>query len=86
VTYRPLFSGPAVDRLPELEFQRPQPEVELSRADAEQLGIANGQAVTVRSNGISVELRARLTRDLAAGVARIPDVHAGDLEGRVEIS
>ena len=86
VTYRPLFSGPAVDRVPELEFQRPQPEVELSREDAERLGIANGQAVTVRANGTSVALRARLSRELAAGVARIPDVHAGDLEGQVEIS
>ena len=86
MTYRPLFSGPAVDRVPELEFQRPQPEVELSREDAERLGITTGQTVTVRANGTSVELRARLSRELAAGVARIPDVHAGDLEGRVEVS
>src|ERR671922_1160224 len=86
VTYRPLFSGPAVDRVPELEFQRPQPEVELSREDAERLGITTGQTVTVRANGTSVELRARLSRELAAGVARIADVHAGDLEGQVEIS
>jgi anaerobic selenocysteine-containing dehydrogenase len=85
VTYKPLFSGPAVERVPELQFQRPGPEVELSRDDARRLGISDGQAVKVRSNGTSLELRARLSRELAAGVARIPDEHAGGLEGRVEI-
>jgi anaerobic selenocysteine-containing dehydrogenase len=85
VTYRPLFSGPAVERVPELQFQRPGPEVELSREDARRLGIANGQTVEVSSNGTSVRLRARLSRELAAGVARVPDEHVGGLEGRVEI-
>src|SRR6185503_10436654 len=30
VSYRPLFSGPAIDRIPELQFQRPGPEIELA--------------------------------------------------------
>ena len=30
LTYRPLFSGPAVERVSELQFQRPGPEIELS--------------------------------------------------------
>ncbi|HEU6443531.1 MAG TPA: molybdopterin-dependent oxidoreductase [Gaiellaceae bacterium] len=86
VTYRPLFSGPAVERVPELQFQRPGAEVELPRDAARQLGIANGQTVNVRSNGTSVRLRARLTRELPPGVARIPDEHAAGLDGRVEVS
>jgi predicted molibdopterin-dependent oxidoreductase YjgC len=86
VTYRPLFSGPAVERVPELEFQRAAAEVELSRDDARRLGIRNGQTVNVRSNGTSLELRARLTRELAPGVARIADEHAAGLEGHVEVS
>jgi predicted molibdopterin-dependent oxidoreductase YjgC len=86
VTYRPLFSGPAVERVPELQFQRPGPEVELSRDDARRLGIAEGQTVSVRSNGTSLELRARLSRELPAGVARIPLEHAAGLEGRVEVA
>jgi NADH-quinone oxidoreductase subunit G len=86
VTYRPLFSGPAVERVPELQFQRPGPEVELSRDDAKQLGIAEGQTVSVRSNGTSLELRARLSRELSPGVARIPVEHAAGLEGRVEVA
>jgi NADH-quinone oxidoreductase subunit G len=85
VSYRPLFSGPAVERVPELQFQRPEPEVELSRADAQRLGIRNGQEVTVRSNGTSVALRARLAEDVALGVARIAEEHAGGLEPRVEV-
>jgi anaerobic selenocysteine-containing dehydrogenase len=86
VAYRPLFSGPAVDRTPELEFQRPPAEVQLARADARARGIRNGQTVTVSSNGTSVELRARIARDLSAGTARIPREHAGDLHPLVEVT
>ncbi|HTR32766.1 MAG TPA: 2Fe-2S iron-sulfur cluster-binding protein, partial [Gaiellaceae bacterium] len=77
VAYRPLFSGAAVERTPELEFQRPAAEVQLSPADAKERGIRNGQAVTVSSNGTSVELRARIARDLADGVVRVAAEHAG---------
>jgi NADH dehydrogenase/NADH:ubiquinone oxidoreductase subunit G len=85
VTYRPLFSGPAVERIPELQFQRPEPEVELSAADAARLGIANGREVTVRSNGTSATLRARLAEDLSEGAARIAEEFARGLEHRVEV-
>jgi NADH dehydrogenase/NADH:ubiquinone oxidoreductase subunit G len=85
VAYRPLFSGPAVDRTPELEFQRPPAEVQLARADARARGIRNGQTVTVSSNGTSLELRARIAKDLSAGTARIAREHAGDLHLLVEV-
>jgi predicted molibdopterin-dependent oxidoreductase YjgC len=86
VAYRPLFSGPAVDRTPELDFQRPPAEVQLARADARARGIRNGQTVTVSSNGTSVQLRARIAKDLAAGTVRVPREHAGDLHLHVEVS
>jgi NADH-quinone oxidoreductase subunit G len=86
VRYRPLFSGPAVERVPELDFQRPEAEVELSPEDASQRKIATGETVTVSHNGTSLELRARIARDLRAGVVRIAQQHAGDLGGRVEVS
>ncbi|MFY9581077.1 MAG: molybdopterin-dependent oxidoreductase, partial [Gaiellaceae bacterium] len=54
VRYRPLFSGPAVERVPELQFQRPAAEIELAEDDAHARGIRNGDDVTVRSNGTSV--------------------------------
>jgi NADH dehydrogenase/NADH:ubiquinone oxidoreductase subunit G len=85
VAYRPLFSGAAVERTPELQFQRPEPEVHLSRHDARARGIRNGQTVTVSSNGTSVELRARVAHDLRAGVVRIAREHAGDLHPSVEV-
>jgi NADH dehydrogenase/NADH:ubiquinone oxidoreductase subunit G len=86
VAYRPLFTGPAVERTPELQFQRPDAVVELSRDDARSRGIRNGAAVTVSSNGTSVELRARIARDLDAGVVRIAQDHAADLHATVEVS
>jgi NADH-quinone oxidoreductase subunit G len=83
--YRPLVSGPAVERVRELAFQRPDREVEISVADAERRGISSGDDVHVRSNGTSVELRARVNRKLLEGVARIADEHAADLHATVEV-
>ena len=70
---------------PELGFQRPGREVELSAPDAESRGIAGGDSVVVRSNGTSVELRARVNRKLIDGVVRVADEHAGDLHPTVEV-
>ena len=83
--YRPLFSGPAVERVHELQFQRPASEIELAAADAQLRRIATGDPVLVRSNGASVELRARVNRKLARGVARIAEEHAADLHPSVEV-
>jgi anaerobic selenocysteine-containing dehydrogenase len=86
VAYRPLFSGPAVDRTPELQFQRPSGDVQISRADAKARGIRHGATVTVSSNGTSVELRAQIARDLAAGIVRVAASDAGDLHAIVEVT
>jgi anaerobic selenocysteine-containing dehydrogenase len=85
VAYRPLFSGAAVARSPELQFQRPAAELEISRADARAHGLKNGAAVAVSSNGTSVRLRARIARDLTAGTVRIPQEHAGELNPIVAV-
>ncbi|HWN22244.1 MAG TPA: 2Fe-2S iron-sulfur cluster-binding protein [Gaiellaceae bacterium] len=83
--YRPLFSGPAVERTPELQFQRPAAEIELAADDAERRRIATGDTVSVRSNGTTIELQARVSRALAAGTARIAEEHALDLHRDVEV-
>ncbi len=83
--YRPLFSGHHVERVPELQFQRPGREVVLSAPDADRRGIGNGDLVSLRSNGTSVELRARIDRRLVEGVARIAEEHAGELHLDVEV-
>jgi len=85
VAYKPLFSGAAVERVPELQFQRPEAEVELSVADARRLKIEAGSPVNVSSNGTSVELRARVNPKLLGGVARIAAEHAGELGTSVEV-
>ena len=59
---------------------------ELANEDAKARGIANGATVTVSRNGTSVQLRARIAKDLRKGLVRIAREHAGDLQGRVEVS
>jgi anaerobic selenocysteine-containing dehydrogenase len=86
VAYTPLFSGPAVERVPELQFQRPPAEVTLARSYATAKGIANGDLVTVSSNGTSIELRAKLSDELREGVALIADEHTQDLRGSISIA
>jgi anaerobic selenocysteine-containing dehydrogenase len=86
VAYRALFSGPAVERVPELQFQRPEAELEVARSDAERLGIGNGDEVDVRSNGTSVRLRARLSRTVRPGVVRAAQEHVSDLQEAVEVT
>jgi predicted molibdopterin-dependent oxidoreductase YjgC len=85
VSYKPLFSGAAVERVPELQFQRPAPEVELSPADAKGLRVRTGDEVSVAYNGTSLRLRARVARNLRPGVARVAEEHAAGLGGRVEV-
>jgi len=84
--YRPLFAGAAVERVPELQFQRPPVEVELSVDDAKRRGIASGEDVIVRSNGTSATMRARISRKLMTGVVRIAEEHARDLHATVEVT
>jgi predicted molibdopterin-dependent oxidoreductase YjgC len=86
VTYHPLFSGPAVERVPELQFQRPAAQIEVAFDDARRLGIATGDEVDVRSNGTSVRLRARVSRSLKAGTVRAADEHAAGLHKSVTVS
>jgi NADH dehydrogenase/NADH:ubiquinone oxidoreductase subunit G len=86
VTYRPLFSGPAVERVPELQFQRPEPVLELSHADARSRGIEADDELEVRSNGSSARLRARLSRELPKGTVRAAEEHARGLAWDVEVS
>ncbi|MDQ2982222.1 MAG: hypothetical protein M3R26_07875, partial [Actinomycetota bacterium] len=86
VRYRALFSGPAVERVPELQFQRPPPEVELSPEEAEARGILNGEPVRVTHVAAVRELRARINPSLRVGIARIANEHAGELGGFVEVA
>jgi predicted molibdopterin-dependent oxidoreductase YjgC len=75
-----------VERVPEIQFQRPRAEIELSAEDARSRGIATGDEVIVGSNGTSRTLRARLNRQLGRGTVRIADENAEGLAPQVEVS
>lgn len=86
IRYRALFSGPEVEHVPELSFQRPAPEVEISTEDADRRGIGEGEEVVVRSNGTSVKLRARINASLLPGAVRVAAEHCSELARGVEVS
>jgi predicted molibdopterin-dependent oxidoreductase YjgC len=83
--YRSLFSGPVVERVEELQFQRPEAVIELSEYDASVRHLGNGDAVVVQSNGTSVEMRARVNRRLVRGTVRAPIEHTRELEATVDV-
>src|SRR5262249_27703872 len=86
VAYRPLCSGPAVERVPELQFQRPEPVLEIAPDDAHARGITPGDEVDVRSNGTSARLHARISRTLPPGTVRAPAEHVAELTHDVEVT
>ncbi|MGI9659214.1 MAG: molybdopterin-dependent oxidoreductase [Gaiellaceae bacterium] len=86
VSYSSAFSGRAVELTPSLEFQRPAASIELAAADAERLGVARGDEVTVASNGTSVALRAEINRRLLPGVVRAAEEHVSELDATVEVT
>jgi NADH dehydrogenase/NADH:ubiquinone oxidoreductase subunit G len=86
VAYKPLFSGPAVERVSELQFQRPRAEAEISADDARARGIANGERMTLAAAGHTVTLQARVNKKLSAGIVRVAHEHAGGLQGFVDIA
>jgi NADH-quinone oxidoreductase subunit G len=86
IRYRALFSGPEVEHVPELAFQRPAAEIEISPEDADRRGIADGSDVVVRSNGTRVTLRARINAALLPGMVRAAATHTSELARGVEVS
>jgi len=86
IRYRALFSGPEVEHVPELAFQRPAAEVEISPEDADRRGISGDDEVVVRSNGTRVTLRARINAALLPGMVRVAAEHCTELARGVEVS
>jgi NADH-quinone oxidoreductase subunit G len=86
IRYRALFSGPEVEHVPELAFQRPAAEIEISPEDADRRGIAEGNEVVARSNGTRATLRARINPALLEGAVRVATEHCSELARGVEVS
>jgi NADH-quinone oxidoreductase subunit G len=68
-TYRDLWSGEATERNVALRFLAPAQTVELAPADADRLGLVDGDEVTVRSNGHAVDARVKLRERMRPGAA-----------------
>jgi NADH-quinone oxidoreductase subunit G len=68
-TYRDLWAGEVTDRNVALKFLAPEQRVEIAPADAERLGLTDGDEVQVRSNGTSVAARVQLRERIRPGAA-----------------
>jgi NADH-quinone oxidoreductase subunit G len=66
-TYRDLWAGPITELNPPLRFLAPRQRVEISLADAEQLGIKAGDEVRIGQNGTSVQAAVDIRERIAAG-------------------
>jgi NADH-quinone oxidoreductase subunit G len=77
-TYRDLWADEVTERNAALRFLTPRQRVELATADAEQLGLANGDEVDVRSNGTSVRARVAVRERMRPGAAFLIEGTATD--------
>jgi NADH-quinone oxidoreductase subunit G len=66
-TFRSIWAAPAVELSPALKFLRQRQRAELSPADAQRLGIAHGDRVTVGSNGTRVHATATVRAAVPEG-------------------
>ena len=66
-TFRSLWAAKEVDVSPILQFLIPQPTVELSPADADKLGVREGERVEVGTNGTRIEGTVKLRAAVPAG-------------------
>ena len=77
-TYRPIWASPEVEISPALKFLFPAQRLELSLADAERLGIAEGESVHVSQNGTSLTATAAIRSGVTAGTAFLAEGIASD--------
>ena len=76
-TYRDLWAAEVTDRSPALRFLAPKQTLELAPADADRLGVAQGEEVDVRSNGTSLRARVTISERIRPGAGFL-------IEGTVE--
>jgi NADH-quinone oxidoreductase subunit G len=77
-TYRDLWAGGVAERNPALRFLEPRQTLELAPADAERLGVENGQPVRVSSNGHALEATAAVRARVSEGAGFLIDGTASD--------
>jgi NADH-quinone oxidoreductase subunit G len=77
-TYRDLWAGVVAEHNPALRFLEPRQTLELAPADAERLGVGNGQPVRVSSNGHALEATAVVRARVSQGAGFLIDGTAKD--------
>jgi anaerobic selenocysteine-containing dehydrogenase len=75
IAYRPLVSGPAVERAERLRFLQAT-EIVVALADAERLGLREGQQVTVTHESGRTSGPLHVSRTQQTGAVRVPWVGA----------
>jgi NADH-quinone oxidoreductase subunit G len=76
-TYRPIWADPEVEISPALHFLIPGQQLEISPSDAEWLGIAHGDEVTVTQNGTRLSAKAFVRSAVPAGSAFLAEGISG---------
>ncbi len=72
-TYRPIWAAPECEISPALKFLIPDQQIELAPSDADWLGIAHGDEVTVSQNGTRINAKAFVRSAVPAGSAFLAD-------------
>jgi NADH-quinone oxidoreductase subunit G len=84
-TFRSVWAAPEVEVSPALRFLHPRQRAELSPADAQKLGVLEGDRVVIGSNGTSVRATVALRDAMPPGSVflqdAIPEDSASTLEG-----
>ena len=87
VGYRQLMSGTAVDNAPALHFQQ-RIGIEIAHEDAQDLGVATGDRLTVDYQSGSITGPAVVLRSLRQGVVRlatpVPYIGPGTVKAALE--
>ena len=82
--FRSIWVAPEVEAAPALRFLRPRQLAELSPADAERLGVSEGESVLVGANGDSVRATVALRDTAPAGTVFLQDALAADSASALE--
>jgi NADH-quinone oxidoreductase subunit G len=72
-TYRSIWASPEVEISPALKFTVARQQVELSPEDATRLGIGDGDAILVSSNGMTLRGSAHVRSGVSEGTAFLAD-------------
>ena len=77
-TFRSIWASPEVEASPALKFLTARQRAELSPADAQRLGVQQGQRVTVGVDGSSVRATVAVRSDMPAGTVFLEENVAED--------